>query len=168
MRFVDTTSVGPSNMDHPLPLPLLLPSMNPAGKKTHVACAHIGCKCHFCEHPGCDYYSHKRSDVKRHTFIHTGERPYPCRDKGGCTKSFKHPSTRCRHEQAKHGPMERFQCDVQGCLRSFSRKDNMWQHQKATHGAWDLINLPVLPQTAQQPLDVDAVIASSACFDYSF
>jgi hypothetical protein len=102
---------------------------NPVGKAQHL-----------CEH--CTYSSHKKSDVKRHTFTHTGQRPYPCRAEPGCTKSFKHPSTRCRHEQAKHGSGHRFLCDFQGCQKNFSREDNLWSHQRDKHAGWELIKLP--------------------------
>jgi len=71
------------------------------------------------------------------------------RDKGGCIKSFKHPSARCRHEQAKHTTAGRHQCDFPGCAKTYSRKDNLWQHQQDKHSAQrELLVLVDLPPIA--------------------
>ena len=47
----------------------------------------------------CLKYFKRKGDLDIHSKVHTGERPYPCRNYG-CSQAFKTSSNRMRHERS--------------------------------------------------------------------
>ena len=52
--------------------------------------------------PHCGKVSGTLKDLHKHMLTHTEERPYPCRVDPDCTKTFKDPSNRLKHERHVH------------------------------------------------------------------
>eukprot|EP00729_Bicosta_minor_P006954 gene6954-16464_t len=56
-----------------------------------------------CGYPSCTYKSVRKGDVKKHHGVHGESKAFPCRVQGViCSKRFKDPSTRTRHEKTVH------------------------------------------------------------------
>ncbi|XP_058056468.1 gastrula zinc finger protein XlCGF57.1-like [Anopheles bellator] len=68
----------------------------------------------------------RRSDLKKHTFVHTGVRPYGCPD---CGKTFSRNTNLTKHMRI-HSGLKQHSCTV--CPRSFANKGDLVRHQK-TH-----------------------------------
>jgi len=111
-----------------------------------------------CLFPGCEKTFRFRSDMKRHTLIHTRDRPYICQT---CKKEYKRPDALRNHMQThnqntiysctesgcnaqfrqinalqchllKHNS-KRFVCDFEGCQKSFFTFQHLEQHQSAEY-----------------------------------
>ncbi|KAF2892379.1 hypothetical protein ILUMI_13793 [Ignelater luminosus] len=54
-----------------------------------------------CEYEGCDRRFANSSDRKKHSHVHTSDKPYNCRV-AGCDKSYTHPSSLRKHMKV-HG-----------------------------------------------------------------
>lgn len=50
----------------------------------------------MCEFPGCNRRFANSSDRKKHSHVHTADKPYLCRAPG-CGKSYTHPSSLRKH-----------------------------------------------------------------------
>ena len=50
----------------------------------------------MCEYPGCGRRFANSSDRKKHSHVHTSDKPYICRV-DGCNKSYTHPSSLRKH-----------------------------------------------------------------------
>ena len=50
----------------------------------------------MCEYDGCDRRFANSSDRKKHSHVHTSDKPYNCRARG-CEKSYTHPSSLRKH-----------------------------------------------------------------------
>ncbi|XP_033644720.1 zinc finger protein PLAG1-like isoform X2 [Asterias rubens] len=86
----------------------------PKVRKDHVTYA-----CHLC--PKVFLNSDK---LKTHSYIHTGERPFPCTSKD-CTKAFISKYKLLRHVTT-HSPMKVHICSY--CDKKFHRKDHLKNH----------------------------------------
>lgn len=78
-----------------------------------------------CPYPNCERVSTEQSNMKAHMRMHTGEKPYVCRN-AGCMKAFRWKSSLTYHEKALHVKSRPFKCSP--CRRSFVEKRKLRMH----------------------------------------
>ena len=59
----------------------------------------------MCEYPGCDRRFANSSDRKKHSHVHTSDKPYICKVEG-CNKSYTHPSSLRKHMKLHSKPSD--------------------------------------------------------------
>lgn len=78
--------------------------------------------------------------MKKHHGVHGESKPFPCRMEGvNCTKRFKDPSTRTRHEKTVH-MKKMVHCSEPGCGVAFVSDANLKKHAAERHcgtAAWN-------------------------------
>lgn len=118
-------------------------------------------KIYKCLVPNCGKIFKFKSEVKRHTVIHSNQRPYVC-SFPGCEKTFKRgdalsnhfrihsrktpfqcPIDECsahfttksalRYHLLKHGGEKSFKCSFSGCCKAFLTYAQLKQHEKASY-----------------------------------
>lgn len=86
-----------------------------------------GTKWYACDH--CEYGSNFRANLVNHVRIHTGEKPFQCKE---CSQRFKIQQHLKRHLRRIHNIDERpFECEE--CLQRFARKHNLEIHMQNIH-----------------------------------
>ena len=96
--------------------------------KAHVMAKHeTSAEVFTCDH--CQKEFNKKEKLKSHLTLHTGEKPFKCRE--GCEKDFRLPVSRENHERLHRGVME-FQCA--SCPKMFMRKSSLQVHTKRHEG----------------------------------
>ncbi|XP_054167407.1 zinc finger protein 729-like [Oppia nitens] len=83
---------------------------------------------HRCQWPGCDYRCGSATQMKDHTLIHTGERPYACQWPQ-CDKRFRRKADIKKHEIC-HQNLKPFVCQWPGCDYRGNSVNNYYVHQK--------------------------------------
>ena len=86
--------------------------------ETHYGAVKGRFKCKYC-----DKACNKRSDLSRHTLIHTGEKPYKC---DICGMAFRTSTHRKRH-LLTHTTEKPFKCSV--CNKGFKSRDVLKKHE---------------------------------------
>ena len=82
-----------------------------------------------CTFPGCSKRFIQRSALTVHTNVHTGERPYSCEV---CTKAFGDTSSLARHRRI-HTGRRPYKCTAPGCEKAFCRKTTLVKHTRRAH-----------------------------------
>jgi uncharacterized C2H2 Zn-finger protein len=115
-----------------------------------------------CSH--CDYRSTRKGDVKKHIVTHSKNKPFHCRVAaectGGkkCTKAFRDPSTRTRHEKIHtRDPLQCTQCNMAFVVHAAFEK-----HVQEAH-----LQPMALPDAVQLNLLSDHDFERSVFFDQS-
>ena len=99
--------------------------------RAHVLAKHeASTKVFTCDH--CKKEFNKKEKLKSHMTLHTGERPYKCRD--GCEMSFRLRTSREEHGRMHRGVKE-FQCA--SCPKMFMKKTSLSVHMKRHEGKKD-------------------------------
>ena len=97
----------------------------------HVLAKHeISSEIFTCDH--CKKKFNKKQKLKSHITLHTGERPFKCRE--GCEKCFRTHTSRDGHERMHRGVKE-FQCA--SCPKMFMKKTSLSVHVKRHEGKKD-------------------------------
>ncbi|EDW78134.1 uncharacterized protein Dwil_GK24172 [Drosophila willistoni] len=90
---------------------------------THIKTLHDADRPYVCAH--CRKSFVRRSDLKKHTIVHTGVRPYTC---SVCGKSFSRNTNLTKHMRI-HSGVKPFVC--QQCPRSFQTSSEMMKHMRS-------------------------------------
>ncbi|XP_035908994.1 zinc finger protein 358-like [Anopheles stephensi] len=88
---------------------------------THIRDSHSVARPYICVQ--CNKGFMRRSDLKKHTFVHTGIRPYACDQ---CSKSFSR-NTNLKKHMRTHLGLKPHACTV--CARSFANKADLVRHR---------------------------------------
>ncbi|KAI0224605.1 hypothetical protein L0F63_006689 [Massospora cicadina] len=95
------------------------------GSQRRHSYSHTGERPYGCQFPGCDK-SYSASDrLAEHMHSHTNQRPFRC-TAPSCSKAYNDPKTLREHKRT-HGD-KTFICKVPGCNKSFHRKTHLKQH----------------------------------------
>lgn len=97
------------------------------GLKNHQL-RHSQLKPHTCSHPGCDYRSSQKTDVRVHERTHSDSRPYKCTVEG-CNVAFKTSSHKMAHIR-RHSGIRNYDC--LSCSMKFSSSTQLKSHS-VTH-----------------------------------
>uniref|UniRef100_A0A182KBC7 Protein krueppel n=1 Tax=Anopheles christyi TaxID=43041 RepID=A0A182KBC7_9DIPT len=92
---------------------------------THIRDSHSVTRPYICIQ--CNKGFLRRSDLKKHTFVHTGVRPYACDQ---CGKSFSR-NTNLKKHMRTHLGVKPHACDI--CPRSFANKADLIRHRSFHH-----------------------------------
>jgi len=90
-------------------------------KKTHIK---KDITYHSCSE--CGKVFHSSTDMKLHSYVHSGEKPFPCKI---CNKAFRTPGNLKTHE-ASHSSERNFACNL--CDKTFKLKQTLKKHEQ-TH-----------------------------------
>jgi len=74
----------------------------------------------------CGKHLRSSTELKLHSYVHTGEKPYPCKI---CNKTFRTPGNLKCHE-ASHNNIREFSCNL--CVKTFKLKSTLRKHEE-TH-----------------------------------
>ena len=99
--------------------------------RAHVLAKHeTSTEVFTCDH--CKKEFNKKEKLKYHITLHTGERPFKCRE--GCEKYFRNRNCQYEHERMHRGVKE-FQCA--SCPKMFMKKTSLRVHMKRHEGKKD-------------------------------
>lgn len=90
---------------------------------THIRDIHRTDKPYICVQ--CNKGFIRRSDLKKHTFVHTGIRPFTCPI---CSNSFTRKTNLTKHMKILHSGLKPHRCNI--CFRNFSYKSDLFRHQQ--------------------------------------
>ncbi|XP_050077257.1 zinc finger protein 431-like [Anopheles maculipalpis] len=93
---------------------------------THIRDSHSLARPYICVQ--CNKGFLRRSDLKKHTFVHTGIRPYGCDQ---CSKSFSR-NTNLKKHMRTHLGLKPHSCQI--CARSFANKADLIRHRSYHRG----------------------------------
>jgi len=94
--------------------------------------SHTGEKPHACDWPNCGRAFSQAGSLKDHKRTHTNEKPYAC-GIGDCTRNFA-VKRNCRTHQLTHANVRPHACELPGCGRRFARKETLTRHMNSKSG----------------------------------
>ncbi len=97
----------------------------------HKNAVHLKLKKFKCDYNRCHKRLRNKSDLKSHTFIHSGERPYSCNYEG-YEKRFLRSSHQKIHMN-RHLGIKKFKCNQ--CVKSFVESRELKRHNSRYHSA---------------------------------
>ncbi|KAF8516763.1 hypothetical protein JB92DRAFT_2715116 [Gautieria morchelliformis] len=95
---------------------------------------HTGEKPYVCPHAGCGKAFIQRSALNVHSRVHTGERPHVC-EYPGCEKSFGDSSSLARHRRT-HTGRRPYKCHDPDCDKTFTRRTTLNIHMRTHDPNW--------------------------------
>ena len=102
-----------------------------------------------CPHPYCDYAAVEKSRLKKHTRIHTGERPFQCQQ---CSYAAPLKTHLKRHESNVHRKEQPYECDI--CHTRFTQQGSMVFHRKGHTGEKPRWQCEVCDSTMTRKIDL--------------
>ncbi|TPX72641.1 hypothetical protein SpCBS45565_g00401 [Spizellomyces sp. 'palustris'] len=91
-----------------------------------VHCEKGAAKAFKCTHPGCNKRFTRLQNLKSHTDVHTGMRPFPCDQ---CDAKFRRRQDLQRHNRTMHGAAKLHSCPR--CKKPFARADALKRHMSS-------------------------------------
>jgi len=124
-------------------------------KKEHLLTAHVrveheGKQAYLCPVPKCGKEFSRRTDLKKHGLVHTGERPYAC---AYCDQRFISSSNLNKHER-QHTGFKPYSCRV--CLKKFSRSIGLRNHVQQQHlkdTSWSSSKVAVVEEEGKEEVE---------------
>ena len=128
-------------------------------KKEHLLTAHVrveheGKQAYLCPVPKCGKEFSRRTDLKKHGLVHTGERPYAC---AYCDQRFISSSNLNKHER-QHTGFKPYSCRV--CLRKFSRSLGLRNHVQQQHlkdTSWSSSKVAVAEEKEKEEVETASI-----------
>ncbi|KAI7900651.1 uncharacterized protein BX663DRAFT_517126 [Cokeromyces recurvatus] len=126
---------------------------------------HTGERPYHCKWPTCEKQFIQRSALTVHYRTHTGERPHLC-EYESCGKSFSDSSSLARHRRTHTGKRP-YICLFADCGKSFTRKTTLSRHQHCHDPKWKTYNIS-LEQKKRGDLirDDNFVITTSTAIEH--
>ncbi|KAL4074432.1 hypothetical protein V8B97DRAFT_1868615 [Scleroderma yunnanense] len=96
---------------------------------------HTGERPFICGHAGCGKTFIQRSALHVHQRVHTGEKPHSC-EYSGCSKTFGDSSSLARHRRTHTGKRP-YKCEDPECEKTFTRRTTLTQHMRTHDPSWE-------------------------------
>ncbi|KAI9509386.1 hypothetical protein F5148DRAFT_768949 [Russula earlei] len=96
---------------------------------------HTGERPFVCTHPSCGKKFIQRSALDVHMRVHTGEKPHGC-EYPGCNKTFGDSSSLARHRRTHTGKRP-YKCEDPVCEKTFTRRTTLTAHMRTHDPHWE-------------------------------
>ncbi|KAI5122973.1 hypothetical protein M0805_006852 [Coniferiporia weirii] len=96
---------------------------------------HTGDRPFLCPHAGCGKSFIQRSALHVHLRVHTGEKPHAC-EYPFCGKTFSDSSSLARHRRVHTGKRP-YKCEMPDCEKMFTRRTTLTAHMRSHDPNWE-------------------------------